>query len=277
MTIPQLNIERRRNNLEKVANLYNSGTEGYTRLAFSHEENQAIAWVQKELELLGAEVRVDSVGNLFGRIGPQNIRPIAFGSHLDTVKNGGLFDGALGVFVGLECLRVLKENQFDKQKSYELICFKGEEGNPLGVTVGSRAATEQIDLNTLDDSLLSPFDLSKDKLLKASDNFPGYKAFLELHIEQGTVLENNNNKIGVVTNIAGISRNHIAVKGSAGHSGTMPMLSREDALVEASEIISHIHEEAKKPQNEIVATVGQLQVVPNLPTVIPETVNLTFE
>src|SRR5699024_8902062 len=107
MTIPQLNIERIRDNLEKVANLYNSGKEGYTRLAFSPEENQAIAWVQKELELLGAEVRVDSIGNLFGRIGPQNVQPIAFGSHLDTVKNGGLFDGALGVFVGLECLRVL--------------------------------------------------------------------------------------------------------------------------------------------------------------------------
>jgi len=277
MTEIQLDIEQVKNNLEKVANLYNSGEKGYTRLAFSNEEDNAIAWVQKELELLGAEVRIDGVGNLFGRIGPSNVKAIAFGSHLDTVKNGGLFDGALGVFVGLECLRTLKENQFDKQTAYELICFKAEEGNPLGGTFGSRAASGKIDLNTIAINLLKSFNFSKDDIIKSEKSFPKYKAFLELHIEQGTVLENNHNKIGIVTNIAGISRNHITVKGSAGHSGTMPMHSRKDALVKASEIVTHVHEEAKRRGNGIVATIGQLQVNPNLPTVIPESVDFTFE
>src|SRR5699024_4853878 len=255
----------------------NNETVGYTRLAFSNEEEQAIGWVKNELELIGAEVRIDSIGNLFGRIGPKDVAAVAFGSHLDTVRQGGLYDGALGVMVGLECLRFLKENQYDQRTAYELICFKAEEGNPLGGTFGSRAVTGKIDFNNVDLHLLDSYNIQKDYILQAKKDFPKYKSFLELHIEQGTVLEDNNNKIGIVTNIAGISRNHISVKGSAGHSGTMPMLSREDALVKASEIVVYIHEEAKKLQDGTVATIGELNVNPNLPTVIPGSVDFTFE
>ena len=106
---------------------------------------------------------------------------------------------------------------------------------------------------------------------------PDYKAFIEMHIEQGTVLENNNNKTGIVTNIAGISRSHIKVIGTPGHSGTMPMNTRDDALVNASEIILQIHKQVKQYNDGTVATVGQLDVMPNLATVIPGVVNLTFE
>lgn len=273
----KLDINRIKHNLETVANLYNDGNEGYTRLAFSKEENQAIEWVKKELESYGASVRKDKIGNLYGRIGPDNTPAIAFGSHLDTVKHGGLFDGALGVFTGLECIRVLKECKLETNTAYELIVFKGEEGNPLGGTFGSRTVTGQIDPKIFDETLLKSLNVSREDIIDSLNTLPEYKTFIELHIEQGTVLESNENKTGIVTNIAGISRSHIIVKGTPGHSGTMPMNSRNDALVKASEIVIHIHNEAQKLTNGTVATVGQLNVHPNLATVIPGDVEFTFE
>lgn len=277
MQTVQVDITRVKEKLETVATSFNAGASGYTRLAFSKEEEQAIQWIANELETYGARVRRDSVGNLFGKIGPENAPTYAFGSHLDTVQQGGLFDGALGVFVGLECIRVLKEQGLDQNVAFELICFVGEEGNPLGGTFGSRTLTGQIDPDAFEPSLLESLGLSKDAIREGMNTFPEYEAFLELHIEQGTLLEKNENKTGIVTNIAGITRNHIQVLGTPGHSGTVPMNHRDDALVKASEIILHIHNEAKKLNDGTVATVGQLEVKPNLATVIPGTVNLTFE
>lgn len=277
LAINQLDSNRIKQNLETVANEYNSGEEGYTRLAFSTEEDQAIDWVAEELKSYGAHVRKDAVGNLYGRIGPEHAPVIAFGSHLDTVENGGLFDGALGVFTGLECIRVLSEQLDDAQIAYELICFKGEEGNPLGGTFGSRTATGEVNLGDYDDDLLESVHIKRKDIEAATGTLPAYEAFLELHIEQGTILEDNDNKTGIVTNIAGISRSHINVIGTAGHSGTVLMDSRDDALVSASEIVLYIHNAVKKYTDGTVATVGQLDVTPNLATVIPGTVNLTFE
>lgn len=242
----KLDVERIKHQLETVANRYNSGEKGYTRLAFSKEEDQVIEWVAQELETYGARVRTDSVGNLYGTIGPDNAPVIAFGSHVDTVKNGGLFDGALGVFVGLECIRVLRDQMDNAEVAFELVIFKGEEGNPLGGTFGSRVVTGQVDPDEFDDSLLDSLGVSKEEIRRAVGTLPEYKAFLELHIEQGTVLEENDNKTGIVTNIAGISRSNIKVLGTPGHSGTMPMNSRDDALVHASEIVLHIHQAVKK-------------------------------
>lgn len=272
-----IDIEKIKHNLEHVAERYNSGTKGYTRLAFSKEEDQAIDWVAEKLRSYGARVRKDRIGNLYGRIGPEEAPVIAFGSHLDTVKHGGLFDGALGVFVGLECIRALKDQMADAKVAFELICFKGEEGNPLGGTFGSRVVTGQVDPDAFDDSLLESLGVTKEEIRDAAGTLPEYKAFLELHIEQGTVLEQNGNRTGIVTNIAGISRSHIKVLGTPGHSGTMPMNSRDDALVHASEIVLHIHRAVKKFTDGTVATVGQLNVMPNLATVIPGEVELTFE
>nr|WP_285858884.1 Zn-dependent hydrolase [Bhargavaea ginsengi] len=277
MSKVKLDVERIKHQLETVANRYNSGEKGYTRLAFSKEEDQVIDWVAQELETYGARVRKDSIGNLYGRIGPEDAPVIAFGSHVDTVKNGGLFDGALGVFVGLECIRVLRDQMDDAEAAFELVIFKGEEGNPLGGTFGSRVVTGQVEPDEFEDSLLESLGVTKEEILRAVGTLPEYKAFIELHIEQGTVLEENDNVTGIVTNIAGISRSHIKVLGTPGHSGTMPMNSRDDALVHASQIVLHIHQAVKKYTDGTVATVGQLNVMPNVATVIPGEVELTFE
>src|SRR5699024_11399865 len=111
---------------------------------------------------------------------------------------------------------------------------------------------------------------------QSSSTLKNYKVFIETHIEQGTILEDNNNKIGVVTNIAGILRSKITVHGNAAHSGTMPMPNRKDALVDASKIVVYINEEANKRNDNTVATVGQFNVSPNVPTIVPETVELIF-
>lgn len=272
----RVDIDRIKYNLEYIGRKFNSDIEGFNRLAFSQEEKNAIAWLEQELKKNDIDVRRDSVGNLFARIGPDDSPVYAFGSHLDTVKQGGLFDGALGVIAGLECLIQLKAYS-PENMSYELVCLIGEEGNPLGGTFGSRLISGLIETDSLDDELLASFGFTKEQVELSSDTLTQYEGFIELHIEQGTILENNDNKTGVVTNIAGIVRNHITVNGEAGHSGTMPMAHRKDALVMASEIVQHINAEANKFTDGTVATVGQLEVKPNLATVIPGEVELTFE
>lgn len=273
MTIDIQNIKK---NLEYIGKNFNSDGRGYNRIAFSKEETAAIDWLEGMLKKQDIKVRRDSVGNLFARIGPANKTAYAFGSHLDTVKYGGLYDGALGVIVGLECLLHLNRNNVN-DNAYELICFVGEEGNPLGGTFGSRLITGQIDIESLDDKLIESQNMSKDILKKAHNTLDDYSGFIELHIEQGTVLENNDNKIGIVTSIAGIVRNHIKVKGSAGHSGTIPMNNRKDALVMASEIVKYINTEVKRLGECTVATVGQFEVKPNVVTIVPGEVDMTFE
>lgn len=271
-----IDIDRIKENLEYVGNTFNSGTEGYNRLAFSKEEKGAIDWLADELTDYGIDVRRDAIGNLFARVGPFNKPVYAFGSHLDTVKNGGLYDGALGVMVALECLIQLKENNIENA-AYELVCLVGEEGNPLGGTFGSRVITGQFDLNEPNDETLKEAGLTREQIKKSLNTIDDYAGFIELHIEQGSVLENNDNKTGVVTSIAGIVRHHITVKGEAGHSGTMPMVYRKDALVMASEIVQHINTEVRKLDDGTVATVGQLEVKPNAATIIPGEVEMTFE
>ena len=271
-----ININRIKENLEYIGNTFNSGSDGYNRLAFSKEEKDAINWLEMELKNNGISVRRDSIGNLFARIGLEDKPVYAFGSHLDTVKNGGLYDGALGVMAALECLLQLKE-QNSQNTAYELVCLVGEEGNPLGGTFGSRVITGQVNSDDLDDEILKDAALTKEQIKDASNTIQDYAGFIELHIEQGTVLENNGNKTGIVTNIAGIVRNLITVLGEAGHSGTMPMEYRKDALVMASEIVQYINSEVRKLDDGTVATVGKLEVRPNAATIIPGEVEMTFE
>lgn len=271
-----VDINHIKDNLEYVGNTFNTADAGYNRLAFSEEEKGAISWLEEELKKNDIRVRRDAIGNLFARIGPKDKPVYAFGSHLDTVKNGGLYDGALGVIAGLECLLHLKEYN-SQNTAYELVCFVGEEGNPLGGTFGSRVITGQVNSEELDDDVLQAAGMTKEQVQEASNTIEDYAGFIELHIEQGTVLENNNNKTGIVTNIAGIVRNHITVSGEAGHSGTMPMEYRKDALVMASEIVQYINEEVRKLDDGTVATVGQFEVKPNAATIIPGEVEMTFE
>jgi len=209
---------------------------------------------------------------VFGRYG-EGENPILIGSHLDTVQNGGLYDGALGVLSGLEVLLTLKENNNKLNHPIMLVAFRGEEANILGGTFGSRVFSGIFDEKNDD---LEKVGLSKEAILN-SRNQQNFQSYIELHIEQGQVLENENLDIGIVTSIAGLRRYRIEVEGRSGHSGTTPMHIREDALKLATAELQRIYEFSETLDDQSVLTVGKLNMYPNQANVIPNKVEMLVE
>jgi hydantoinase/carbamoylase family amidase len=273
----KINIERLKENLLEVASVANSGTSGYNRLAFSIEEKKSLQWLMDKLHNLSLTVSQDKVGNVFGRLGPIEKPAISFGSHLDTVPDGGLYDGALGIVTALEVLQTLKESGFDSPVPLELSCFVGEEANPLGGTFGSRAVAGLIPYSEKFEEKLKSFNLTWDDVLSVQRKKEDFHSFLELHIEQGVLLETTKNKIGIATAIAGIQRLSVTVHGRASHSGTTPMHLRKDALLDASLLVFEVNRLAKEFNSDIVATVGEIQIFPNSANVVPGRAELTIE
>ena len=272
----RINIERLKKNLVEVNHVANGGSVGYTRLAFSKEEKAALDWLQGKLQQLNVEIQVDRIGNVFGRSGSKSERAIAFGSHLDTVQNGGFYDGSLGVVIGLECLQTILENG-GSSFPIELVCFVAEEAYILGGTFGSRAVAGSIPYTDKFNCKSEKLNYSWEETQAVKLSGDRWKSFLELHIEQGTVLEKSNKQIGIVTGIAGILRLSVTVKGRASHSGTTPMDSRQDALVDASTLILEVNRLANSMKSQIVATVGEINVRPNSANVVPDIAELTIE
>ncbi|MEK4423747.1 Zn-dependent hydrolase [Solibacillus sp. FSL K6-1523] len=270
-------IERIQADLEEMAQLFNSDSIGYNRIAFSKEEDGALEWLRKKLEDLNVTVKQDAVGNIFGRIGSINEPSIAIGSHLDTVIHGGLFDGALGVVTGIEILRVIQEKNIQLESPVELIAFRAEEANPLGGTFGSRALVGQLNITPEVEDKLSLVGLTKEDCLSSLQNRHLYKQFIELHIEQGAVLEENQQKIGIATGIAGILRIESIFKGEARHAGTTPMNQRKDALIDAAKFILFAEKTVADFDSQMVVTIGELELQPNLASVVPDFVKLTIE
>ncbi|MFJ8234221.1 Zn-dependent hydrolase [Ureibacillus sp. NPDC094379] len=270
-------IERIQADLEEMAQNFNSDPTGYNRLAFSKEEDGALEWLRKKLEELNVTVTQDAVGNVFGRIGPTDKPAVAIGSHLDTVIHGGLFDGALGVVTGLEVLRVIQENDIQIESPVELIAFRAEEANPLGGTFGSRALVGQLNVTPEIEEKLQLVGLTKEDCLSSLQNRNLYKQFVELHIEQGAVLEENQQKIGIATGIAGILRVEAIFKGEARHAGTTPMSQRKDALMHAAKFILQAENTVANYDPQMVVTIGELELQPNLASVVPDYVKLTIE
>jgi acetylornithine deacetylase/succinyl-diaminopimelate desuccinylase-like protein len=214
---------------ERLDELYAIG--GGTRRGYSPEEDAAHELAAGWMRDAGLEVLADEVGNLVGQRGDARVWT---GSHLDSVPNGGRFDGALGVVAGIEAAARLPE------AALAVVAFRAEETGPMG----SKRLTE----------------------------LPG--AFLELHIEQGPVLERAGEALGVVTAIAGQARGAVVFEGRADHAGTTPMSAREDALVDAARFVLHVRESVREPA---VATVGAIEVEPNAMNVVPARVTVTVD
>ena len=215
--------------LERLDELYAIG--GGTRLAYSPEEDAAHELAAGWMREAGLTVTRDEVGNLFGARGAARVW---CGSHLDTVPNGGKFDGALGVVAAVEAAERLGDAPL------AVVAFRAEESGPMG----SRRVTE----------------------------LP--RAFLELHIEQGPVLERLGEPVGIVTAIAGQARGSVTFEGRAGHAGTTPMAERADALVEAAEFVLRVRDAAR---DGAVATVGALEVEPGATNVVPGRVTASVD
>ncbi len=254
---------------------------GITRLAYTREEEEARQLLMKLSEDLEFKVRKDQAGNLWIRKEGSDPRlpAVLMGSHLDTVPQGGAYDGTLGVLLGFECMRQLKEEGFSHRHPIELVAFAGEESSRFNIaTIGSKILAGKLDVEALrtakDNRGITLYQALKESgydpddlpMLDADD----YKAFLELHIEQNDVLEKENLQIGIVEKIAAPIRARLELHGVEAHSGACPMGERHDALAAAAEVILAVEQAGyKEKDHQTVTTVGQCIVRPGAMNVVP--------
>jgi allantoate deiminase len=270
--------------IESAAQYGGHGT-GVTRLAWSDELQQVLGWLTAQLEELGLEVERDAAGNLIGRWDTGSGKPIAVGSHLDTVRSGGRYDGALGVLTGLQAIRLLKERGFEPQRPLWLISFMDEEGARFGTALFGSRAFVGTDLSELGDRRDSDgislreamaglgFDFDRVPTARRVDELGGY---LELHIEQGPVLETEGIEIGIVTGIVGLIGFRARFVGEADHAGTTPMRLRRDALCGAATAVLALRD-AALARDDITTNVGIISAEPGSFNVIPGAAEFTID
>lgn len=278
----KINQDRLWNDLMELGQIGVQPGGGITRTALSTEDEEARRWLIGKMEEAGLEVRVDGILNVIGTLKAPagNGKAIAMGSHLDTVPNGGRFDGAYGVLAALEAARSLKESGYALPCDLEVISFCDEEAAHNAGTVGSRAMMGLLQEDELLKSKneggkpfihhLQALGYDAAKIPTAQRDPKELACFLEIHIEQGRRLETEQLQIGVVTAIVGVYRYIVTVRGEAAHAGTTPMALRNDALVAAAPVFTLLPEWTKEQNPEMVGTIGQVTVAPGASNVVPE-------
>lgn len=236
----RIDIERLKKDILELGAIGRTEGGGISRPSFSKADLEARAWLKDRILAAGLAYRVDGAGNIFGRLGDREPCVMA-GSHIDSVINGGMFDGPAGVLPALECLRRIKEEGLPLARALEVAAFTDEEGNLVGDFLGSRAFTGTLQREILEEGvtqfgvpleeILKNTDFTIESILSAAEDRPEIDAFLELHIEQGQTLETEGKSLGIVDRIAG--KNHWACRftGEPGHSGTVPLELRRDAFL----------------------------------------------
>lgn len=259
-----------------------------TRRYLTAEHRRANELVGHWMSGAGMDTWQDAAGNIVGRYDSAqgNAPALIIGSHLDTVVNAGKFDGILGVLCGVACVQALFQTGRRLTYPIEVIGFADEEGVRFGTTyLGSRAVTGQLDPSTFEQTdaagisfrqALADFGLDADQIGQAARHADDVLAFLELHIEQGPVLEALGRPAGAVTAINGQTRLSVTITGEAGHAGTVPMGLRRDALAVAAEGVLAVERECDG-NDDVVGTVGILRVTPGAINVIPGEANLTVD
>lgn len=253
---------------------------GITRPGFSEEYKKAVKELKKMMEEAGLTVKEDRVGNVFGRREGKcpGAPAIMSGSHLDTVIDGGLYDGNLGIHSALEAVHRMNDKQVMTNHPIEIVAFNAEEGSEMGGTFGSRVMTGRQDLEEKGlKEKLSHYGLTVEDLKQSVRDMSRIAAFVELHIEQGAFLESEQYDIGIVDGIVGITRYQIHIEGESNHAGTTPMKVRKDPVTAAAVLIGEIHRKALEYGPPFVATVGNIEVHPGMYNVIPSDVTLYLE
>lgn len=263
-------------------------TDGVSRTAYSDADVAGRALVTQWLREAGLTARVDPAGNIFAlRPGREPaLKPILFGSHIDSVPQGGNFDGDLGSLAALEVVRTLSRANLTTRHPLELVIWAHEEGGtfPNGLN-GSRAVADQLtegELAHLYKGLTKAEGIRRiggapERIAEARRPSGAWHAYLELHIEQGASLEQKSVTVGVVEGIVAISRFEATIVGFANHAGTTRMADRQDALVAASHLVLAVREIVTREPGRQVGTVGHLEVSPNAANVVPGQVSLTIE
>ncbi|QUW20421.1 Zn-dependent hydrolase [Sporosarcina sp. Marseille-Q4063] len=282
------NQERIEQHIELLNRFTSTPGQGVTRLTYSKEDLQARNFIKEKMIEYGLEVSEDGFGNIFGKLeGTSPDKPsVIVGSHFDSVPNGGAYDGTAGVVVGLEVAALFKENNVQPTYPLEIIALVEEEGSRFGGgLMGSRGMMGMLsdeDFKKLadkdgvlaEDAMLT---IGLDPLKKKVRDHETIRAFLELHIEQGPILEEKGIQVGIVESIVGLTQLEVTVQGQAGHAGTTPMNRRSDALVSAAQIIGDLPELATSIGEGTVITTGRLNVYPNGANVIPDKVTFTID
>ena len=271
--------------LESLAQIGGELGGGVTRVAWSRELFEAYDWVGDRMRELGLDVEIDAAGNLIGRWETGTGKPVAVGSHLDTVPGGGRFDGALGVIAAVHAVRRLQEEGFEPDRPLWVVAFMDEEGTRFNAALfGSRAFTgedvgdvgERVDADgvTLRDAMAAAgFDIDH---IGTAARVGDIGAYLELHIEQGPVLEAEDIEIGVVTSIVGLRGYRVRLRGQANHAGTTPMHLRRDAFAGAARVALALREHARCREG-VTANVGRISVEPGGANVVPGVADFTID
>ena len=259
-------------------------------MSFTEEDRGAREYIKEQMKLAGLEVYEDAAGTIIGRLEGQlkDGPSVMVGSHYDSVKNGGNFDGPAGVVTALETARVMKDKGLKPKYPVEFIAMIEEEGGRFGGGLfASRAMVGKVDRESLDTfkdgqgvsiaEAMINFGFDPDKIKEAVRKPEDVKAFLELHIEQGPILESGNKDVGLVEYVVGICQVEVVLKGRPDHAGTTPMNMRADALDAASLVISKISTFAKEAGEGTVSTVGTLSLLPGAANIVPGEVKFTID
>jgi N-carbamoyl-L-amino-acid hydrolase len=273
----------------KTLETFTDPTALWSRRAFSPEYKEARAWLSEQFRLAGLEVFNDAASNLIGRRGGDGNQVFMMGSHTDTVKSGGRFDGIVGVLGALEIARCLQDSDINLSLPLEIVDFTCEEPTVNLSPLGSRIMAGDVAQNNLKgvvtpfgDTVFDAIDAlggDSSNILKARRISGQIAGYLELHIEQGAVLEKEGLAAGIVTTIAAPCRGRVQFVGSADHAGATPMPDRKDALLGAAELVIAIEKIVTSTGmvDENVGTVGWLNVSPNMINVIPGQVDMSVE
>jgi beta-ureidopropionase / N-carbamoyl-L-amino-acid hydrolase len=282
---PRADPERMESRIEALSAFGQNEDGGVDRVAYSQADLDARDWAMGEMRALGLQnIRVDAGGNILGRRPGTDpaAKPIMFGSHIDSVLGGGNYDGDVGVVASLEAIELLNAGNIKTRSPLDVVIFSNEEGG----LAGSLALTGALKAETLEVMSDSGMTISEGirKIGGDPDNVnrdtlaPGVlKAFIEMHIEQGAILDEEDIDIGVVEGIVGIEWWDVTVTGVANHAGTTPMNKRHDALLAASKLVQIVNETALATPGRHVATVGRIQAFPGAPNVIPGRVEMSLE
>jgi N-carbamoyl-L-amino-acid hydrolase len=276
--------------IEELALISDAEAPAVTRIVFTQTDLKARAWFLARCEEADLAIRQDAIGNIFARWNGQDLKAaaVATGSHIDAIPNAGQYDGVVGVLGGLEAIRVLRQSGFIPKRSIELILFTSEEPTRFGIgCLGSRLLSGSLSAEaakkitdkegaTIDDVRRAAGFQEELETVKLPTGH--YHAFVELHIEQGPLLEQKQIPLGIVSKIAAPSSFRIFIEGAGGHAGGVLMPDRHDALCAASELILVIEREAKSSGSpDTVATVGICEVFPGAVNSIPSRVQLSAD
>jgi N-carbamoyl-L-amino-acid hydrolase len=282
-----INEQRFKANFDALSKIGATAEGGVNRPALSEADLAARNWLRERIETAGLEYTCDSAGNQAAtlRAHREGEPHFLLGSHLDTVPEGGCFDGALGILAALEVLQTIQEAGYSPSVNFEAVNFTDEEGTHIGL-LGSRALTGKLSPNDLlhpnlgidaFDTGLSRLGLTREGILSAFRDPKTIAGYLELHIEQGPILAENGDEIGIVTGIIGIHRSKLCFVGKADHAGTTPLLKRRDAGRAASAFAAHAWETVQREFMDCVFNVGNMRFEPGIFNVVPAVVTLDLE